>query len=376
MPLKNTRTEYGAVTKTFHWTIAVIVLILLPLGIFMGDMPMGLAKLQAVNLHKSLGMTVLLLVIARICWHIYSNRPDEVETIKPWERIGAKIMHYSLYVLLLAQPLTGWIFSSAKGRAVNVFGLFTLPNLVGTDKVTGKTYGHTFNELHSVLGWIILILVCLHIAAALKHHFIDKDRVLTRMLPAVAFMALLLAAVPAAAGVPQWVLVHEKSSITFRPTQLGTEFKGTFGVFSAAIAFDPNDLAGSKASIDVQLGTAHTGAPDRDENLKSKDWFDVAQFPDAKFETKAIQKTGPDAYKAEGILTIKNISLPVVLPFKLVITPEKNGEVATMDGSVTLDRSKFQIGTGQWKDTSIIANEVPVDIHVVAVSASAGKAGK
>ena len=372
MPLKNTTTEYGAITKTFHWTTAIIVLCLLPLGFFMGDMPMGAAKLQAFNLHKSFGVTVLALVIARICWHIYSKRPGEVETIKPWESIGAKIIHYSLYVLLLAQPLTGWLLSSAAGRSVSFFGLFKLPDLVGADKAAAKIYA----ERHETIGYLILILVCLHIAAALKHHFIDKDRVLARMLPALALMVFLLPAAPASAAVPQWNLIHDKSSITFRPKQLGTEFKGTFGVFSATIAFDQNDLAHSKASIDVQLGTAHTGAPDRDENLKSKDWFDVAQFPDATFETKSIQKTGPDAYKAEGILTIKNISLPITLPFKLVITQEKGGERATMDGSVTLDRSKFQIGTGQWADTSIITNEVPVDIHVVAVHPVIDKTGK
>jgi polyisoprenoid-binding protein YceI len=243
---------------------------------------------------------------------------------------------------------------------------------VPVDKAAQKIYA----SRHETIGWLILIAVCLHIGAALKHYIIDKDRVLQRMLPAVAFMAFLLAAAPASAAVPHWTLVHEKSSITFRPRQMGTEFKGTFGVFSADIFFSPADLKDSKASIDVQIGTAHTGAPDRDENLKGKELFDVAQFPDAKFETKSIEKTGPDAYKAEGVLTIRNIALPVTLPFKLVITEEKNGQMATMDGTVMLDRSKFQIGAGQWADTSIIANEVPVDIHVVAVNLTAGQTGK
>lgn len=369
MPLKNTETEYGAVTKILHWTIAVIVICLLGAGLVMGGIHDLSLKLTTYNLHKSFGITVLALIICRICWHIYSHRPEEVETIKPWEKIGAKIVHYSLYVLLLAQPMTGWLMSSAGGRPVNVFGLFTLPDLVPVDKAVK----HIYASRHETIGYLIIAVVGLHIAAALKHHFIDKDIVLKRMLPAAAFLALVLFATPAAAGAPQWSMLHGKSSITFRPKQMGTEFKGTFDTFAALIIFDPDNLAASKAVIDVHIGTAHTGAADRDENLKSKDWFDVAQFPDARFETTAFHKTGENAYTADGNLTIKNITLPVTLPFKLTIVKSAQGETATMDGTVTLDRSKFQIGTGQWADTSIIENKVPVDVHVVAISAKTGK---
>ncbi len=370
MPLKNTETEYGAVTKTIHWTTAAIVLCLLPLGLFMGDIPDLGVKLTAYNLHKSFGITVLALMICRICWHVYNHRPDEVPTIKAWEKAGAAIVHYSLYVLLLAQPLTGWLLSSAGGRPVSVFGLFTLPDLVPADKAAK----HIYASRHETIGYLIMAVVGLHIAAAIKHHFIDKDTVLKRMLPVIAFVTFALFATPAAADVQQWSMIHGKSTITFSPKQMGEEFKGTFDTFSALIAFDPDNLAASKVAIDVQIGTAHTGAADRDENLKGKDWFNVAQFPDAKFETTAFHKTGDNAYTADGNLTIRNISLPVTLPFKLnIVTDSAGKETATMDGTVTLDRSKFKIGVGQWADTSVIANEVPVDIHVVAISTKTGK---
>jgi len=380
MQLRNTETQFGAVTKALHWTIALIVICLLVVGLVMGHIPNTpdwvQIKLQAYSLHKSFGMTVLALMICRICWHIYSHRPDEVESIPRWQKVAAQSVHYSLYVLLIAQPLTGWIFSSAHGRSVNFFGLVTLPDLVGNDQNTGNHYGRTFDTLHEVIGYAILAIVLLHIAAALKHHFVEKDAVLKRMLPAFIATALLMLPAPARADAPHWTLVHEKSSITFRPKQMGAEFKGTFGVFSADILFNPDDLAHSKAMIDIQLGTAHTGAPDRDENLKSKDWFDVASFPDATFTTTSITKNDDGTYKADGVLTIKNISQPVTLPFKLIIADEKNGQTATMDGTVILDRSKFQIGAGKWTDVSIIANEVPVDIHVTAVHLAQAPSGK
>ena len=372
MSLKNTVTEYGAVTKIFHWTIALLVICLLIVGLTMDELPMGSLKLEVYTLHKSFGMTVLALMIGRICWHIYNRRPDEVAGLPRWQKIAAQAVHYSLYLLLLAQPLTGWLLSSAAGRPVSFFGLFTLPDLVPVDKAASKIYA----ERHETIGYLIMIVVGLHVAAALKHHFIDKDIVLKRMMPVLAFAAMSFFVTPASADIPHWSLVHGKSSITFRPKQMGTEFKGTFDVFSAVIAFDPDNLAESKASIHIQLGTAHTGAPDRDGNLKGKEWLDVARFPEAKFETKSIQKAGANTYKAEGTLTIRNISLPVTLPFTLVITSGEGGKIATMDGTVILDRSKFQIGTGQWADTSIIANEVPVDIHVEATVTAPLKSAK
>lgn len=364
MQLRNTETQFGAVTKALHWTIALLIIFMLGLGLWMGDLPMGVQKLQAVTLHKSIGITVLVLMLCRVVWHlVFSHRPREADTLKPIDKAAAAAMHYTLYVLALAIPLAGWAMSSAKGRSVSVFGLFTLPDIAPKN----NDLGELLETCHNTMAYILIALVSLHVLAALKHHFVEKDTVLKRMLPMLVLATLLTPSV-ARADAPLWTLIHDKSSITFRPKQMGAEFKGTFGVFSAEIAFSPADLEHSHAKIDVQLGTAHTGAPDRDENLKGKDWFDVADYPDAIFETKSISKTGDGTYKADGTLTIKNISQPVSLPFKLVIANDTGGKTATLDGTLMLDRSLFQIGTGQWKDTSIIANEVPVDIHVFAVS--------
>jgi cytochrome b561/polyisoprenoid-binding protein YceI len=372
MLFKNTETQFGAVTKTLHWTIALLIIFMLGLGLWMSDLPMGGQKLSAVLLHKSIGITVLVLMLCRVLWHFYSHRPREVDTLKPIDKAAASAMHYMLYVLALAIPLAGWAMSSAMGRSVSFFGLFTLPDIVAKDEAMGKLY----ESCHNTMAYILIALVSLHVLAALKHHFVEKDIVLKRMLPAFIGAALLMAPALAQADAGHWNMAHEKSSITFRPKQMGAEFKGTFGVFSADIQFNPDDLAHSKATIDVQLGTAHTGAPDRDENLKSKDWFDVADFPDAIFTTTSITKTGDGTYKADGTLTIKNITQPVTLPFKLSIAEDKTGKTATMDGTVILDRSKFQIGAGKWTDVSIIANEVPVDIHVIAVQVPPPTSGK
>jgi cytochrome b561 len=325
----------------------------------MSDLPNSPDKFKIYGLHKSFGITVLTLTFCRILWHSFSNRPGPVETLMWWEKYASKALHYFLYVLLLAMPLTGWLMSSASNFPVRPFGLFTLPNLVEPDKIAAKIYQHR----HGQIGTLIMITVGLHIAAALKHHFFDKDIVLKRMLPVLLAM---LIAFPAFAAVLKWDVVPEKSSITFKAKQLGAEFKGSFDRFTADISFDPDHLADSAVKVDVDISSVNTQAADRDENIKGKDWFDVKQFPTAHFEAKEFHKTGDKSYEASAQLTIRDKTLPVTLPFKLDITDTGKDIIATADGAVTLDRSQFNLGSGSWKDTSVIANEVPVEIHLVA----------
>lgn len=361
MPLFNTPTSYGAVTKAFHWLMAVIMIMLLVMGLSMDDIKNLTDKLWVYGLHKSLGITILALVFLRAAWHVYSRRPDPVETLSKLNRLGAAAMHYALYVLMVLMPLSGWAMSSAAGRPVQFFGLFTLPDFVAADPALAKI----LRERHEQIGTLIIACLALHAGAALWHHFIVKDGTLKRMLPALALFMLIAA--PAQALAPSWNLQHEQSALTFRPKQMGQEFKGSFGTYSAAINFSPDDLANSKVVVVVQIGTAVTGAPDRDANLKGAEWFDVVKFPEAKFESTSFRKTGDNAYIASGTLTIRDVSLPLDLPFTLTIKDGPDTRTATMDATVVIDRSKYKIGVGQWADTSIIANEVPVDIHVVAL---------
>lgn len=365
MSLFNTPVSYGSVTKILHWVTALLIITLLTVGFTMGGIKDLPVKFTVYGLHKSLGVTVLLLVLARAAWHVYSRRPDPVETLSPRDRRGAAGMHYLLYALMILMPLSGWAMSSAFGRPVSFFGLFTLPDFVAPDPDLGKALA----ARHRQIAWVIIVAVSLHAGAALWHHFVRKDAVLRRMLPALLFTLLLAPPAAARAEVPTWTVQHEKSSLSFRPKQMGAEFKGVFDVFAADIAFDPDDLEKSKVTVTIQVPSAHTGAPDRDENLKAPDWFDTTKFPAAKFESTAFRREGEGRYVADGTLTIKGVTLPVVLPFTLAITKRDDGfSTAVVDGTVTLDRSKFNVGVGQWADVSIIANEVPVDVHLTALA--------
>lgn len=178
MSIKNTVEQFGKISKGFHWLMALMVMALLAVGLVMDDLS-GVTKLRVYNLHKSFGIMVLALVLCRIGWHVYSRRPKPVAGLKKYEIFAAHAVHYFLYVAMIGMPLTGWLFSSAFERPVSVFGLFTLPDLIEPNQELGKQ----LKEVHEILGYTLIGAIAAHIAAAFKHHFINKDATLKRMLP-------------------------------------------------------------------------------------------------------------------------------------------------------------------------------------------------
>ena len=179
MPLRNTPEAWGSVHKVLHWLIALAVVGLLVVGWIMDEMPNSPDKIKVYALHKSFGITVLALMLVRLAWRWTNPRPALPSTMKGWERTLAGVVHGGLYVVLLAMPLSGWLFNSASNFKLKWFGLFSIPPLWGPD----KDLKHLAEDVHWALSWAIVTLVVLHVAGALKHHFVDRDDVLRRMLP-------------------------------------------------------------------------------------------------------------------------------------------------------------------------------------------------
>jgi cytochrome b561 len=178
MTFRNTKRSWGAFSKALHW---IIVLLIINQWVIAerADQLTGLAKLKTLGIHKSFGMTILMLAVIRLVWRWMNPVPDLGAETKPWERTLAKISHVLLYGLIFAMPITGWLMSSAKTYSVSWFNLFAFPNLVGkNDRVFDLT-----RDLHHLLFAVLVGVAALHIAGALKHHFIDRNDVLKRMLP-------------------------------------------------------------------------------------------------------------------------------------------------------------------------------------------------
>ena len=179
MSVLNSKKAYGSVTKSLHWLTALLVIALLAVGLYMTDLPNSPDKFKIYAFHKSIGITVLTLTLLRVLWHRRSAKPEMVTTLGAMEKKLSKALHEVFYVLLAVMPLTGWALSSAVSFPVSFFGLFTLPPLLAPNK---ELVG-LFKELHDDIGIALIVLVALHALASLKHHFIDKDAVLKRMLP-------------------------------------------------------------------------------------------------------------------------------------------------------------------------------------------------
>jgi cytochrome b561 len=171
--------RYSSTAIALHWLIAVLIFVAFPMGWYMSDLQLSPTKLQLFSYHKWIGMTVLILAVVRVIWRATHNPPALPDSISRLQQIGSHIVHGFLYVLLFAVPISGWLMSSAKGFKTVLFGVLPLPDLIGKDKELGKI----LEVVHQSLNYILLALVVLHIAALIKHRFIDRDDVLTRMLP-------------------------------------------------------------------------------------------------------------------------------------------------------------------------------------------------
>jgi cytochrome b561 len=165
-----------------HWAAAALIVLAFPLGLYMADLPLSPTKLKLFSYHKWIGMTVLFLSIARVIWFIGHRPPPLPNSMSRLQQIAAHGLQHLLYLLLFAIPITGWLMSSAKGFQVVYLGVLPLPDLVGKDKELGEL----LEGVHETLNWIMFTLFVAHVAAALKHHFVERDDILIRMAPWLA----------------------------------------------------------------------------------------------------------------------------------------------------------------------------------------------
>ena len=171
--------RYTRTAVTLHWAIALLIFAAFPLGVYMHELPLSPDKLRLYSYHKWIGVSIFLLAVLRVTWRS-THRPPPLPAAMPrWEKLAASTVHYLLDGRILAVPLSGWLMSSAKGVQTVWFGVLPLPDLLAKN----KELGDLLKEVHESLNFAMLGLVLAHIGAAFKHHFIEHDEVLARMIP-------------------------------------------------------------------------------------------------------------------------------------------------------------------------------------------------
>jgi cytochrome b561 len=176
---RDTNTRYGGVAIGLHWLIAIAILGSFSLGFYMSDLPLSPQKLKFYSWHKWAGVTIFLCVLVRLVWRLSHRPPELPDSIPAWQRKVAEVTHALLYLLMVVIPITGWLMSSAKGFQTVYFGVLPLPDLLAKNDELGER----LEQAHALLNYGMAALVVAHLGAALKHHFVDRDEVLARMLP-------------------------------------------------------------------------------------------------------------------------------------------------------------------------------------------------
>jgi cytochrome b561 len=173
----NTKDHFGLIAILFHWIMALLLIGLVILGLYMTSLPLSAQKLKLYGYHKELGMLVLFLVMFRLVWRI-SNVLPSLASLSAFERIAARSVHWAFYFFMITLPITGWLITSMVGLPISFFGFFIIPVLSPPD----ENQLALFENIHTWLAYGLIVTFSLHVLAALKHHFINKDDILRRMI--------------------------------------------------------------------------------------------------------------------------------------------------------------------------------------------------
>ncbi len=381
--------QWNSGSKLFHWLIAGLIFSAITVAILAGHWgDLGGTRKQQYwlfMLHKSLGLTVLLLAIGRLLWRLTHQRPAPLASHRHIERTAAEGAHFALYILLFLLPLSGWWLNSVAGIPLKYFLLFKVPALVAASLALEDLA----KWVHNALAVALLIILSAHIAGALKHHLLDKDTTLQRMLPdsvlgkfTGAVMALLVIGMagvftfaeltetttsnapsqPIAtnsvdAAATNWT-THDSSQLTFDVNVSGDKVEGLFKRFNAAVNFAPDSLGSSSIYATIFTESIFTDNSTRDEMLPEADWFSVQKHPIAEFKTGNIRDTGDGKYLADATLRIRDVTRNIEFPFHW----QQSGDSATLTATVTLNRLDYQLGADEFGDAETIALMVPVKV--------------
>ena len=178
IPMPAPTARYDNVAIAFHWLLALMLVGSFCVGLYMSGLPFSIQRVKLFNWHKWAGMTILALTLLRLLWRL--GHPPPPEAPGPhWQQLAAKTTHRAMYLLCLVIPVVGWAYSSAAGFQIVVFGVLPMPNLLSADKALAES----IKPWHAWLAYALATLVLLHVAAGLKHHFVDRDGLLHRMRP-------------------------------------------------------------------------------------------------------------------------------------------------------------------------------------------------
>lgn len=407
MQWTNTRERYGLVAQLLHWATAILILALIPLGLWMVWLPADTSEAVATkvwlySLHKTLGVSVLAVALARVAWAFFGERPQPLHPERGAETLAAETVHWLLYAGIILTPLTGLLHHYATIGFAPIW--WPLPqDLAIVPK--SEQFSIILKWVHWGTALMIIVALGAHIAGAMKHLVIDRDDTVARMVPGAKcdpqisaisrhshaptwiasglVVATLFASVgyamvdsakqpqSAAVSVPadtsmdgdgamRWQIDHDASRLAITVVQLGTSVDGAFGAWAADIVFDPENLDTARVSVAIDIASLSVGTVS--SQAIGSDFLDAENHPEARFVADSFRSVGEGAYEAEGTLTIRGVAQPLILPFTLAI----DGDTARMAAAVTVNRIDFGVGAESYGNEDSVAFGIDVTVELTA----------
>lgn len=384
MSIANTNDRYGTLSKTFHWLTVLLIFTVIPLGIIAHDANFATdaelaRKALLFSLHKTVGITLFAVALARIIWTLTQQKPGSLNPDRKAEHFAAELVHWLLYGSLVLVPLSGWITHAATEGFAPIWWPFgqSLPFVPKSVALS-----ETFSTVHMLLERVMLFSLIAHIAGALKHHVIDRDATLRRMwfgrvelpqirphhgtaLPIIGALVIWAGVLGTGAALgafaphehehgadavvldqvaSDWQVID--GSVAIEVLQFGSVVQGNFANWTASITFDP-EASGVMGHVVTEIAIGSLTLGSVTDQAMGADYFDAATFPTATFEAD-ITRDG-DSYVAAGTLTLKGTTMPLTLPFDLVI----EANTATMQGRFQLNRMDYGIGLNQNSESNL-----------------------
>lgn len=389
MPATNNRTNFGYVSKTFHWLTAILIITAFPFGMIANDLPFSndaeiAQKAWLFSAHKTIGVLAFFTAFFRILWALSQPKPAHLNTNNQLETQLADLVHWLLYFSMLLVPLSGWLHHAASSVAAPIWLPFgaNIPFVPKSESLSAL-----FSGGHFIFTKLLFISVGLHVVGAIKHTFVDRDKTMARMLPGHTqidarpepnasrtplILAITIYVGAMALGVTIGTSAHVKAPVThlasvasewqvedgeieITVTQFGNKITGNFDDWTAAINFDPDRTDGPKGQVDVTINMASLEFGSLTDQALGTDFFDLATHTTASFKGDIVNADA--GFLVNGGLTLKGVTLPVTLPFTLDI----NQNTARMAGTVSLNRMDFGIGQGLPDEGSL---KFAVTVHV------------
>ncbi|SMO66813.1 cytochrome b/b6 domain-containing protein [Paracoccus laeviglucosivorans] len=401
MKASNDARAYGGVARLFHWSIALLILAAIGLGLYAGNLPRGTQdQLQAIfaafSVHKTVGVAVLILAVLRILWTLTQTKPKPLHPQRRAETFVAEMVHWAMWIGMVIMPLTGWLLHSA---APGGFSRILWPLGQRLPMVPEDAHlAERFAAFHETGWWVLAGLIVLHVAGAIKHTVIDRDGTLNRMAgPAhrapepphsehpllmhllAAVGALLIwaatavlatpepeaaeapvteqpATAPVAAQASGWAV--QQGTLGIEVIQGGNPIQGQFGTWNAQIDYDPETQAG-RINVGIDIASLSLGSVS--DSAKGPDFLNAAAHPQANFAADILPPADGGQHIAKGKLTIAGKTVDAELPFDLTV----DGANATASGMMKVDRRDFGIGTG-YADESTVGFTVAIKFDLTA----------